>query len=292
MRFFDSVGLRYEIDTNPSNDLSTPIDVGVDVQGVVPDSEQPDSRITLKAIVGFSYGNSNAFIGAVQQTYGKSDNDQFNSTVMFLGGGWRSNPGGQNAFVAQALITDINLGDFDYAQTITLTPGYETDSKDADGSYRSLYALDVISKNFARGEQTDATVFTLKWDFNSKDPEQEDTFRNLLQLGNSTEGFEQSEYSFVGIDEDWTNIWGSGSGFRFDIGWGLQYRSYPNDEPLTTDTPLGTTRVDNLLRFSIGPGWQFTPAWSAVFGYRYLTNLSNKQPYVRQIYGLIVEGAF
>ena len=62
--------------------------------------------------------------------------------------------------------------------------------------------------------------------------------------------------------------------------------------PLSTDTPLGTTRVDNLLRISIGPGWQFTSSWSAVLGYRYLTNLSNKQPYVRQIYGLIVEGAF
>jgi hypothetical protein len=292
LRVFDQVGVRYEVDTNPSNDLSTPIDLGVTVTGVVPDSQQQDTRTTVKAMAGLGYGKWMAFVGAVQQTYGKSDNDQFNSTVMYLGGAVRSSPAGENAFVAQAVFTDINLGSFDYAQYVTLTPGYEKDSKDSSGTTRSLYAVDVISKNFASSDQKDAINGTLKWDYNSTDPEGEDSFRNVIQLGNSTEGFVQSEYSFIGIDEDWINIWGAGRGFRFDVGWGLQYRSYPNDDPLTKDTPLGNTRVDIPLRFSIGPGWQFTPAWSAVLGYRYLTNLSNKQPYVREIYGLIVEGAF
>jgi hypothetical protein len=290
-RWFVRLGLRYEIDSNPSNDLSLPpgVDVGQDVEGVVPDEEQEDSRTTLKAIVGLTYGGLYGLLGAIQQSYTKSDNDQFNSEVIFLGGGWRSGGPGQSGFVISYLFSDIGLGDFDYSQTHTITPGFEIASKDSQGTSRHLFAVDLISKNFARDDQEDSSQYTAKWDYNSADAQNQDSVRNLLAYGTSTEGFEQSEFTFLSLDEDWVNRWDSG--FRFDIGWGIAYRDYPNQEPLSTEF-LGDTRVDIPLRFSLGPGWQFSPSWFVLFGYRYVTNLSNKQPYIRSIYGLTVEGAF
>ena len=46
------------------------------------------------------------------------------------------------------------------------------------------------------------------------------------------------------------------------------------------------------MRISLAPGWQFNPKWYVLVGYRYTFNLSNKQPYVRQIYGVTIDGTF
>ena len=179
---------------------------------------------------------------------------------------------------------------FDWSQSHTLSPGYELDSSGADGTSRNLLAVDIIMKDFSRSDQKDATQFTLKWDHFDLDLEKQDSLRSVLALGNSTEGYEESDYNFVSLDQDWTNKWSGG--FRFDVGYGLAYRDYPNDEPLSTDTPLGDTRVDAPMRISLAPGWQINPKWYVLVGYRYTFNLSNKQPYVRQIYGVTVDGTF
>jgi hypothetical protein len=288
---FARAQVRYEYDSNPSNDLSTPITIsGVDVQGVVPDSDQPDTRYAARAIGGITYGKYNGLLGASITRYTKSDNEQFESTILFLGAGARTSNPGQNGFVASYLFTDINLGSFDYSQSHTLSPGYEFNSSGPKGTSRNLVGVDIILKDFSRGDQKDATQFTVKWDHFGQDVQKEDSLRSLLAAGNSTEGFDESEYNFVSLDQDWTNKWGSG--FRFDVGYGIAYRDYPNDEPLSTDTPLGDTRVDAPMRISLAPGWQFNPKWYVLLGYRYVFNLSNKQPYVRQIYGVTVDGTF
>jgi hypothetical protein len=109
-------------------------------------------------------------------------------------------------------------------------------------------------------------------------------------VGNSTEGFEESEYTFLALDQDWYNKWDGG--FLFDVGYGLSYRTYANDEPLSEDTPLGDTRVDAPMRISLAPGYEFVKGWSAYVTGRYTFNLSNKQPYTRYLYGVRVVGIF
>lgn len=291
LRYFVRVSLAFEIDDNPSNDLSSPIDIeGVDVEGVVPDDEQEDSRITVQALGGLIGNRWNAFLGVLSQNYSKSENENFNTRMIFLGAGYRFGAPSESSFVVRYLFVDIDIGSFDYSQQHTVTPGFEIVRKDDEGSYRDFFAVDLILKDFAQSAAEDSSQFTLKWEDIELDAAKQDRSRGVLAYGNSTEGFDESEYDFLSYNQDFVNRWDSG--FRFDIGWGYQYRSYPNDEPLTEDTPLGDTRVDNLLRFSAGPGWQFNPAWFAKLGYRYVTNISNKSPYVRQIYGVTVQGTF
>ena len=291
LKYFVRVSLAFEIDDNPSNDLSSPIDIkGVDVEGVVPDDEQEDSRITVQALGGLIGNRWNAFLGVLSQNYAKSENENFNTRMIFLGAGYRFGAPSESSFVVRYLFVDIDIGSFDYSQQHTLTPGFEIVRKDDEGTFRDFIAVDFIVKDFAQSDADDSSQFTLKWEDIELDAAKQDSSRGVLAYGNSTEGFDESEYDFLSYNQDFVNRWDSG--FRFDIGWGYEYRNYPNDEPLTTDTPLGDTRVDNLLRFSAGPGWQFNPAWFAKLGYRYVTNISNKSPYVRQIYGITVQGTF
>ena len=291
LKYFVRVSLAFEIDDNPSNDLSSPIDIeGVDVEGVVPDEEQEDTRFVVQALGGLIGNRWNAFVGVLSQNYSKSENENFNTRMIFLGAGYRFGAPSESSFVVRYLFVDIDIGSFDYSQQHTLTPGFEIVRKDDEGTFRDFLAVDLIFKDFAQSDADDSSQFTLKWEDIELDAAKQDSSRGVLAYGNSTEGFDESEYDFLSYNQDFVNRWDSG--FRFDIGWGYEYRSYPNDEPLTEDTPLGDTRVDNLLRFSAGPGWQFNPAWFANLGYRYVTNISNKSPYVRQIYGVTVQGTF
>ena len=286
-----SFGVGFDIDTNPSNDLSSPIDLeGVKIEGVVPDDEQEDTRTNLKAIISLRFGSLDAYLGTQQQTYTKAVNERFNTQVNFVGVGYRSGEGKASGFILRYAFTDIQLGTFDYAVLNTISPGYESFSEDADDDLRNVFKLDITAKDFAKESQTDTTLFALKWAHKSTDKKDNDVFRSLIAYGTGDEGLEETEHQFIGLDFDWELR--ARSGLRVDIGFGWTYRNFPNDEPLTTDTPLGDTRVDNLLRFSLGPGWEFGAGWRAHLGYRYLFNLSNKAPYVRQIYGLNVDGAF
>ena len=122
---------------------------------------------------------------------------------------------------------------------------------------RSVEAVDVTSKGFEGEDREDATQFALKWVGTHKDKAKQDSSRKTFSLGNSTEGTDATEFNFIGYDADWQNRWDSG--LRWDIGFGLQYRNYPNDEDIITDELFGDTRVDNLIRFSTGIGWEFTP---------------------------------
>lgn len=281
----------YEIDGNPTNDLSSPIAIeGIDIKGVVKDSDQPDTRITLQATGAVTYGPWTAFVGALRQTYSKADNEGLNTQLLYAGGAGRFNLGGTRDFVLTYAFTDLNVGDNDYAQMHTVSPAFEFRSSDNQGSYTHVLALDYTAKDFASSTQKDGGQYALRWGYKSLDAAKQDQFDSIIAYGTSTEGIKELDYSYLGANLDWINRWDSG--FRFDIGFGFEYRSFPEDKQPLTKELFGETRVDTLWRLSLGLGWQFNPKWSAMLNYRYLTDISNKAPYVRPIYGVTVEGAF
>lgn len=282
--------LRYEVDENPTNDVGLPFTVsGIDVKGVIPASQRPDNRSTASLNLIGTRGPASIFGGGLSQQYDKSINKGLNTTLAYGGAGYRLRLSDASDFVANYIYSSLNVGSQDYATLNTLSGGYEYRSQDARFNRRHLFEADITAKDFKSSSQTDGSVGLLKWDYMRTAPATLDSYTSLLQLGNATEGDKASDYNFLGGDWDWRNIWGGG--FRWDIGFGYQYRDFPNDKkPITT--ALGPERVDHLFRVSTGLGWQWMPQWSAMFNYRYLTDLSNKSPYVRPIYGLSVTGGF
>ena len=65
-----SFSVSYELDDNPSNDFSTPVAVqGMDIKGVVDDSEQADYRSVANLVLALGTGAINGFIGGIKTTY-------------------------------------------------------------------------------------------------------------------------------------------------------------------------------------------------------------------------------
>lgn len=286
-----TVKASLEVDGNPTNDLSAPIAIkGVDIKGVVKDSEQPDVRTTLQATGALTSGKWTGFVGALRQTYAKADNEGLNTQILYLGGTGRFNLGGTRDFLITYAFTDLNVGNNDYAQMHTISPAYETRSEDKKGFYRNTFALDYTLKDFASSSQKDGGQYALRWDYNSLNAARQNSFESIIAYGTSTEGIKEQDYSYLGANLDWINRWDSR--LRIDAGFGLEYRNFPEDKQPLTKKLFGETRVDTLLRASFGAGMQINPKWSAMFNYRYLTDVSNKAPYVRPIYGVTVDGAF
>ena len=286
------VGLSYEYDDNPTDDLSLPPGVsisGVTINGVVKTSEKLDTRTILTATGLARYGDADFSVGGYDQTYTKSINKGLNVQMLYAGAGYRFAMGQSSDFLVHYTFTNLNVGETAYANLNTATGGFEFRSQDNDYTRRHLLELGYTQKTFASSSQTNGGQELLKWDYYRTDAAKLDNFNAVFQLGNATEGDKLTDYNYLSGDWDWRNRWEAG--FRWDLGFGYQYRSYPNDnQPLTN--ALGTTRLDNLIRLSTGLGWQFNPAWSAMATYYYLTDISNKSPYVRGIYGVTVSGGF
>lgn len=286
-----SVKAAYENDDNPTKDLSTPVKLGdLEIQGVIPDEEQPDTRTTLGATVIAAMDTIYAFVGAEQTNYSKSENDFLNSQAIFLGAGLTAPMSDNSAFLMSYMFLDINVGGEDFSQNHVFSPGLQFKSKDGDGSYTDVIGIDYTMKAFADSQFEDGSETVLKWTYESWDPEKQDKYYRIFAYGSVNDGTEISEYTFWQMDFDWFNKWDSG--LLFDIGTGFQHRTYKNDIPLSEDTPLGTERVDIPFRLSTGLGWAFNDKWKAVYNYKYETNLSNKSPWVRNIHGLTVNGQF
>ena len=216
---------------------------------------------------------------------------RFNLQALFLGGAVSLALSETRAFVFGYTFMDVNLEGKDYGQNHSLAPALRFSGEDSGGgSYTTTLGLDYVKKKFASSGQAGASDMLLKWDYSSLDKENQDSYRRSFQVGKSSEGIVESEFSFLGFDWDWSNRWDRG--MLFDIGLGIQYRNYANDTPLSTDTPLGTTHVDVPGRFSFGLGYQFRPQVRALATYQYLLNLSNKSPYARSIVGIGINGAF
>ena len=77
-------GLKYENDSNPSQDIGIPVKIGdIEIQGVIDDSQQADTRISQNLLALLSYGTINAFIGVNQTSYSKSLYKKLKSQVIF-----------------------------------------------------------------------------------------------------------------------------------------------------------------------------------------------------------------
>ncbi len=304
-----NVGLKYESDSNPTNDISTPIEIeGLDLQGVVPDEEQPDIRTTGNALFSAGYGNLFGYLGGAVSKYSKKDNELLNSEAAFTGIGYRiplsktydtkctdfakhKCPFYKTTnILLNCQFIDINVGEADYSQNGTLSAGVEFKKNNEKGNRKHLFAIDYTHKEFAEKERETGSESQFKWKYNSLDAQKLDDFQFKFLAGTGDDGTEESENTFMGMDFDWFNKWEIG--LKFDIGFGMAYRNYKNDVPLTTETPLGKTRVDAPIRFSTGLGWEFPFNLKLMYNFKYIFNLSNATPYVRIIHGLFLSYEF
>lgn len=281
----------FEIDSNPSSDMSSAIE---EFDGVVDDEEQTDTRLTLEGIVSAEYGKFNAVGGISALHYSKTENKYLQTIMMFGGLGYKSYLSRGRSWMLDAMFTDINTGGYDYAMIQSISPGIEFRSRGKRGEYRSLVlAMDLIYKLFAIESRTDAFQGTLKYDFNSLDQTKHNLFRNGFAMGTSTEGTESSEYTFARLDFDWKNLWDSG--MRVDFGFGIEHRTFANDTARSPDAKiiaLGSKHIDIPFRFEAGIGWKFSESLKAMLNAKYVFNLSNDVPYKRLISGATVSAVF
>ena len=285
-----SFALSYELDDNPSNDFSTPVAVqGMDIKGVVDDSEQADYRSVANLVLALGTGAINGFIGGIKTTYSKQKNKSINSQAAFVGVGLRLKYIDDDFFVFNYLLTDVNVGGNDFSQTHSLTPGMLFNSKDYKGIYKNLLTMNYTLADFSDQADEDSPSYSVKWEYHSMDADLLDDYRFQLAYGYSSSGTKDSVLTFTGLDFDWHNRWETG--LKWDLGFGMQYKKYATAEPLTNEF-LGNTRVDVPIRFSNTFGWQFNPSWKLLLNYKYSLNISNKLIYVRRISGLILKGAF
>lgn len=286
-----NVGLSYESDSNPSNDIGIPVKVGdIEIKGVIDDSAQADVRTSMNALALFSYGKLNSFVGASSAGYGKSMYEKLQSKVVFGEVGWRPRFTESDLLAAWRFL-DISTGGTRYSQQHLIGLGYQFGTEDKqEGNRRHIFRWGYTRKDFADASAKDGGQHSVKWEYQNMDPEQQDRFRSLIALGNTNEGYRETEQNFVRFDFDWKNQWHSG--VLFDIGFGFGFRRYPNQAPLTSETALGETRTDLPLRFSTALGWNFLQGWSAGYHYRYTFKLSNKAPSTRSLQGLQVQGTF
>ncbi|MBT3226375.1 MAG: hypothetical protein HOK67_21955 [Deltaproteobacteria bacterium] len=285
------VKVGFELDSNPTNDMSSAVKP---LYGVVPENNQADSRWVLDGIVSANYGPYSAVGGASAIRYAKGENDFLNSLLMFGGIGYKSYLSHGRTWMLDAMLTDINVGGYDYALVQTVSPGIEFRSRGIRGEYRSLLlGVDVIFKDFAIVSRTDGLQGTLKYDFRSLDETKHHLFHHLLALGNSSEGTKQSEYTFLKLDFDWKNIWDFG--LRWDFSFGVQHRTFANDTALSKDTKLislGTKHIEIPFRLETGIGWKFSESLKAMFNTKYVFNMSNDVSYERLINSLTVSAVF
>jgi hypothetical protein len=169
-----------------------------------------------------------------------------------------------------------------------LSTGVEFKKDNEKGNIKHLFAIDYTHKDFAGEERDTGSQSQFKWKYNSLDAQKLDEFKFKFFAGSGDDGTEESENTFMGTDFDWFNKWEMG--LKFDIGFGMEYRNYKNDVPISSQ--LGETRVDAPLRFSTGLGWEFPFNLELMYNYQYTFNLSNTTPYVRIIHGLFLSYEF
>jgi len=285
------INTDYEFDSNPTCDVSSPIDIaGLDLQGVVPDDDQDDTRTTIKALFSAVYGKLYGFVGASNSAYDRAENEILNSRALFTGIGYKHHYSQITKFVLNYNVVDVNIAEYDFSQNHAFSAGVEFNKNDSEGFYRHLIAIDTTLKSFADQEKDIGRQNQFKWAYNSLDAEKLDNFRFKFVAGSGDNGTKESENTYAGMDFDWTNQWEIG--FKWDLGFGILSRNYVNEAAMTTEIPLGTTRVDAPFRFSNGFGWAFTRDWKIVYNYDYVFNISNRAPYVRTVHGLYFSGSF
>jgi len=274
-----NLSIKYEYDDNPTNDASLPIKIGdLDLKGVMGGS------------LSVSYGSFSALLGFSETAYNKPENKFLNSRAIYMGLGLKADLGENIQYKLNYLYLDININTYDYSANHKVDTGFMFSNKDSEGYYKHYLGISYLQKEFAASDQDSGSQTAVVWIYDSLDAERLDLFKSNIAFGNSTEGNKESEITFSNWDFDWFNRWESG--FKWDLGFGIQQREYKYAKPLSTETPFGEKRVDIPIRISNGFGWHFNDKWQAMYNYRYVFNLSNKTPYVRTIHGLAVNGRF
>lgn len=283
--------VKKEIDDNPTSDLSSPVKIGdLDLQGVIPDDQQTDNRTNLTGSVFVGYDGFVAFLGAAHTKYDKSDNDFLNSEATYFGLGYSHTFNADRILSLTLMLLDINVGGENFSQNTSISPSMTFNSNDSEGNYSHIWGVDYTIKKFAKTSLEDGSQGTLKWTYKSLDAEKLDLFTSVLKMGSGDSGTEESEATYASFDLDWANRWQIG--FKWDMGFGMQYKSFENQLPLSAKTPLGEKRVDMPMRISNLFGWHFSDNWQLNYKYEYTFNLSNKSPYTRAIQGIALNGAF
>ena len=293
-------GLNLEYDNNPTNDFSLPNYFGnisidnnnIDISGVVKDSEQPDSKTTLKTILNMGYGSLNSIMGVVSSQYLKKTNAFLNSDVFFFGGGYRIGISKGHHIMFNYILNKINIGSYDFSLNHVVSTSYQFSSKSKDGaSSKQLFSLEYTLKDFADPEKKEGSANTYKWDYSSLDKDKKDSFKNSITFGNSTEGSLESEVEYFTIDDDWKNKWPNG--LKWDIGFGIGRRNFKNKDSTMAEMVLlkNSTRIDMPGRISSAIGWSFKNDIELVFNLKYSFNYSNVSPYERIIAGFIFNGS-
>jgi len=281
-------GFNYESDSNPTLDISSPIEIAGLDQGVVPDEGQTDIRTTGNVLFSGGYGNLFGYLGGAVSKYSKKDNELLNSEAVFTGIGYYIPFSKTSNILLNGQFIDINVGEADYSQNGTLSAGVEFEKDNEKGNRKHLFAIDYTHKDFAEEERDTGSQSEFKYKFKSLDAEKLDEFQFKFFAGSSDDGFKESENTFVGMDFDSFYKWEMG--LKFDIGFGMEYRNYKNDDPLLDQ--FGETRVDVPLRFSTGLGWEFPFNLNLMYNFKYTYNLSTATPYVRIIHGLFLSYEF
>jgi hypothetical protein len=285
-----SLGLKQDIDSNPSDDLGVPIDTGdIVVEGIVPDEDQPDTRITKSATVSISYSLFSAFVGANTTSYAQERYATYNTELTFLGMGYTPKPT-ERGIVANYMFADINNDGYDTLQSQTFTLGYQFGyiAKNESNSKQTL-ALVMANSDYADETVETSSTGTARWEYFNLDKERLDSFRYVLAYGSQMEGDIEQENTFLTMDFQWKNKWQTG--ILFDIGFGFGHKKYPNQSPLSAETPLGDTRTDIPISYNHALG--FTKwGWRIKYNFDYSFNLSNLKPTVRQISGVELSGSF
>ena len=286
-----NVEVSYEVDDNPTNDLSLPIAIGGigDVEGQVSDSEQTDTRTGVGLLLAMDAGAFNGFAGYYQTTYSKEINENLNPTIMFLGGQYRFAGKGKPGMQLTFALTDINLGSNDFSQVVMLTPAYEIREVGEDGSWSKTYGLEMNQKSYSDTTRSSASQMTLKRDSKYFSKGGVYSSQGITSLGTNSDGTEESVYNFIGYKALWYLNWKSG--WFVHPTAGIQARTYANDEDVLTQE-YGPTRLDFPYEFTLGAGKKILKSLQAMFQFQYQADISNDSPYVRQIYGINIRGSF
>lgn len=286
-----SLGVKVENDSNPSDDLGVPIDTGdIVIEGIVPDEDQPDTRTTKNATVSMNYGKFNGFLGINTTEYTQNKYKiNYDTSVSMLGLGYK--PGSKEwGTVVKYMMMDINTNGYDTLQSHTVTMGYQFGYVASNGSNSKQLLYLVHAKSEYADTNTDpSSTGTFRWEYENTDKEGLDYFRYVFALGSSMESTVDQENSFTTLDFLWNNKWLSG--VLFDIGFGFGQKTYPNQSPLSSDTPLGDKRVDIPLKFNTALGYTIYGV-KLKWNFDYSFNLSNKKPTVRDISGFELSGNF
>jgi hypothetical protein len=281
--------IQYNTDTNPNNDLGVPIDTGdYNIEGQISDDEQTDTQ-TVVNLVGFvGYGKIKGFVGYTESSYSKALYESLASKVIALGASYAPNSN-EDGLNAQYTLLDINIDSEAYGQYHVYKFGYQFGREDEeDGTTKHLWSLVYTQKLFASENLDPGNNQQIGWEYTNMDAEKLDFFKSILAFNSGSDGSEESKYSGYIFDFDWYNKWESG--FMLDMGFGFQYKEYPNQEPLSED--LGDMRIDVPIRYSTGLGWAFNDDWSLGFTYLYKINVSTKSPYYKTVTGFQLKGGF